>query len=78
MVDALKLKLLGNEKEAVLKRYTNNADAYQLYLRGRYHLKKWTAEGLKKGIEYFNQTIELEPGFARSRKASGKISGFSR
>ena len=64
VVDALKLKLLGNEKEAVLKRYTNNADAYQLYLKGRYYLKKWTAEGLKKGIEYFNQTIELEPGFA--------------
>ena len=64
VVDALKLKLLGKEKAAVLKRYTNNAEAYQRYLKGRYYLEKWTADGLNKGIEYFNQAIELEPAFA--------------
>ncbi len=64
VVDALKLKLLGREKAAVLKRYTDNTEAYQLYLKGRYHLNKWTADGLTKGIDYFNRTIELEPGFA--------------
>ena len=36
VVDALKLKLLVDEKEELLKRYTKNAEAYQLYLRGRF------------------------------------------
>ena len=64
VVDALKVTLLGKEKAAVFKRYTDNTEAYQLYLKGRYYLNKWTAEGLTKGIEYFNRTIELEPRFA--------------
>ncbi len=64
VVDTLKVKLLGKEKAAVLSRYTENTEAYQLYLKGRYYLNKWTAEGLMKGIEYFNQAIELEPHFA--------------
>ncbi len=64
VVDALKVKLLGKEKAAVLRRYTENTEAYQLYLKGRYYSNKWTAEGLTKGIEYFNRTIELESRFA--------------
>jgi adenylate cyclase len=64
VVDALKVKLLGEEKAAVLKRYTDNTQAYQLYLKGRYYLNKWTTDGLKKAIECFNRTIELEPQFA--------------
>ena len=64
VVDALKVKLLGKEKAAVFKRYTENTEAYQLYLKGRYYLNKWTADGLKQAIECFNRTIELEPGFA--------------
>jgi tetratricopeptide (TPR) repeat protein len=63
-VNALKLKLFPQEKAAVLKHYTANADAYQLYLKGRYYLNKWTAGGLRNAIEYFTNTILLEPGFA--------------
>ncbi len=64
VVDTLKVKLLGKEKAAVLNRYTENTEAYRLYLKGRYYLNKWTADGLTKGIEYFNRAIGLEPGFA--------------
>ncbi|MBL8203248.1 MAG: protein kinase [Blastocatellia bacterium] len=64
IVDALKVKLLGAEKAAVTKRYTDNLEAYQLYLKGRFHYGKWTEEGLKKSIEFFNQAISQEPNFA--------------
>ena len=64
VVDALKVQLLGEEKEAILKRYTNNAEAYQLYLRGRFFFTKRTPEGFRKAIAYFEQAIELDPAYA--------------
>ncbi len=64
IVDALKVKLLGEEKAAVLKRYTDNTEAYQLYLLGRFHYGKWTAGGWKRAIEYFERAIENEPNYA--------------
>jgi serine/threonine-protein kinase len=64
VVDALKIKLLGTEKKAVLKRHTNDAEAYQLYLRGRFFFYKRTPEGLLKAIECFNKAIELDANYA--------------
>jgi serine/threonine-protein kinase len=64
VVDALKLKLLVDEKEEVLKRYTKNAEAYQLYLRGRFLFFKRTHEAFLKAIEYFRQAIELDGEYA--------------
>ena len=64
VVDALKVKLLGGEKAAILKRYTENPEAYDLYLNGLYHCYKWTDEGLRKSIEYFEKALEKDPQFA--------------
>jgi len=64
IIDALKVKLLSTEKAAVFKRYTENAEAYQLYLKGRYHYAKRTKEDMLKGVAYFRQAIELDPNFA--------------
>src|SRR5215831_1071274 len=64
VVKALKLRLLGDEKDAVLKRYTNNAEAYQLYLRGRFFFFKRTAEGFRKAIECFEQAIKIDSEYA--------------
>jgi adenylate cyclase len=64
VVKALKVKLLGDEKDAVLKRYTNNAEAYQLYLRGRFFFFKRTAEGFNKAIECFEQAIKIDSEYA--------------
>jgi TolB-like protein/Tfp pilus assembly protein PilF len=64
VVGALKVQLLGEEKEALLKRYTNNAEAYQLYLRGRFFFSKRTPESFRKAIAYFEQAIELDPAYA--------------
>jgi len=62
VVSALKLKLLGAEQK-VLKRYTDNTEAYQLYLKGRFFVNRRTSESLKKAIEYFNEAISLDSNY---------------
>jgi eukaryotic-like serine/threonine-protein kinase len=62
--EKLRLKLSGAEKKQLAKRYTENTEAYQLYLKGRFHWNKRTQDGLKKGIDYFKQAIESDPAYA--------------
>jgi TolB-like protein/DNA-binding winged helix-turn-helix (wHTH) protein/Tfp pilus assembly protein PilF len=61
---ALTLKLNTAELELLTKRYTENSEAYRLYLKGRYFWNKRTVEGLNKGIGYFNEAIEKDPSYA--------------
>ena len=63
IVEKLKLKVSG-EDTGLAKHYTENNEAYQLYLRGRFHWNKRTGEAIKKSIGYFNQAIEKDPSFA--------------
>ncbi len=61
----LRLKLSGAEKKKLVKRYTENPEAYQFYLKGRYFVTtKRTEEWIKKGIECFQQAIDLDPNYA--------------
>ncbi|HSB10793.1 MAG TPA: protein kinase [Blastocatellia bacterium] len=62
--DKLRLKLSGAQKKQLTKRYTENTAAYQHYLKGRFYWNKRTEEALKKGIEYFQQASEIDPGYA--------------
>lgn len=64
VVDALKLKLLSSEKASLLKQPTDNTEAYQLYLKGRYYWHQRTEEGVKKGIECFEQAIDMDSNYA--------------
>ncbi|KPL03963.1 MAG: hypothetical protein AMJ90_02570 [candidate division Zixibacteria bacterium SM23_73_2] len=64
IVDKLKVKLLGGEKKNLVKRYTDNIEAYNLYLKGRYFWSKRTEQGLKKGIEYLRKAIEKDAHYA--------------
>ena len=61
---ALMLTLNTSERELLTKRYTENSEAYQLYLKGRYFWNKRTIEGLHKGISYFNEAVEKDPSYA--------------
>jgi len=63
IVDKLKLKVSG-EEEGLTKHYTDSNEAYQLYLKGRFYWNKRTGDTIKKSIEYLNQAIEKDPGFA--------------
>ncbi|MGH9753735.1 MAG: winged helix-turn-helix domain-containing tetratricopeptide repeat protein [Blastocatellia bacterium] len=61
---ALALKLGRQEREQLTKRHTENAEAFRLYLKGRYFWNKRSAEGLQKASEYFQRAIERDPGYA--------------
>ncbi len=62
----LRLKLTGEEKSRLVKRHTANTEAYELYLRGRFHWNKRTSDGLKKAIEYFELATKEDPDFAQA------------
>jgi serine/threonine protein kinase/Flp pilus assembly protein TadD len=64
IAEKLRLKLTGAEKKKLRKRTTENTEAYQLYLKGRYHWNKRTEESLKRGIGFFRDAIESDPSFA--------------
>jgi eukaryotic-like serine/threonine-protein kinase len=60
----LKVRLVGEDEEKLERHSTENTEAYQLYLKGRFHWNKRTVDDLQKAVEYFNQTIEKDPAFA--------------
>ena len=64
VAETLAVKLTGQQKELLNKRYTSDTEAYQLYLRGRYFLNKSTEEDLKKSTAYFEQAIQKDPNYA--------------
>jgi non-specific serine/threonine protein kinase len=64
IADHLKLKLLKGEKEKILKRYTEDHEAYEYYLKGRYFWYRRYEGGLQKGLQFFQQAIERDPGYA--------------
>ncbi|MEK6320674.1 MAG: protein kinase [Acidobacteriota bacterium] len=62
--EQLRLKLTSAQKSNLTKRSTENSEAYQVYLKGRYHWNKRTEEGITKSIEYFEQAIAFDSKFA--------------
>ena len=62
--ETLRLRLSGEQQQRLTKRYSDNVEAYQDYLKGRFYSAKSTESGLKKSIEYFNQAIEKDPNYA--------------
>jgi TolB-like protein/Tfp pilus assembly protein PilF len=64
VTDKLRLRLASVEEKRLTAHVTENAEAYQLYLKGRYHWNKRTPDGIQKAIESFQQAIEKDPGYA--------------
>ncbi|MCX5801029.1 MAG: tetratricopeptide repeat protein [Candidatus Eisenbacteria bacterium] len=65
IVDKLKVKLLGEEKQKLVKRYTDSLEAYDLYLQGRFHMHhKLTEESIKKSLDCFCEAIQEDQRYA--------------
>ena len=62
--EKLRMQLTGDEKQRLTKRYTEDAEAYRLYLKGRYHWNKRSPEGLQKAVEYFRQALDKDPAYS--------------
>jgi TolB-like protein/Flp pilus assembly protein TadD len=61
---ALEFQLTREERNRLKHHYTNNSEAFHLYLKGRYHWNKYSRPGLRTAIDYFTQAIELDPTYA--------------
>jgi tetratricopeptide (TPR) repeat protein len=64
IADTLQAKLTGAERDAIAARPTENSEAYQFYLKGRFFWNKWSPEASQKAIEYFQQAIDKDPAYA--------------
>jgi serine/threonine-protein kinase len=62
--EKLRLKFAPENENLLARHYTDNVEAYHLYLKGRFYWAKRTEESLHKGIQYFRQAIELDPTYA--------------
>ena len=80
VADTLQAKLTGAEQHAISMQPTQNTEAYQLYLRGRYFWNKRTGPDLQKAIDYFKQAIDKDPNYALAYVGLGDayilLSGF--
>ena len=66
VVEKLKVKLLGEHEAPVIKRPTDNLEAYNLFLKGRYYFSKLTKEALTRSLECFTQALAKEPTYAQA------------
>jgi tetratricopeptide (TPR) repeat protein len=64
VVAELSPSLVGERSEPLVRKYTESVDAYQAYWKGRYFWNKRTEAGLRKSIEYFEEAIQADPGYA--------------
>ena len=60
----LRAQVMPAEQQKLTKSYTANSEAYQLYLKGRYHATKLTLSEIQTGISYFQQAIAIDPSYA--------------
>lgn len=64
IIDSLRLKLTGEDKTRLAREYTKNAEAYELYLKGRYYWNKRSEDGFRKAITLFDQAIKIDSKYA--------------
>ncbi|PWT93041.1 MAG: hypothetical protein C5B55_05235, partial [Blastocatellia bacterium] len=62
--ESLRLRLTGEDEEKLSKRYTQDVEAYQLYLKGRYYWNKRNEQGFRNGIDFFKRAEEKDPTYA--------------
>src|SRR5213075_2299888 len=75
--DTLQAKLTGSEKQAIAARPTENSEAHELYLRGRFYWNKWVGPEFDKSRQYYQQAIELDPNYALAYAGLADFYGFA-
>src|SRR2546426_3871304 len=76
IVDMLRLKITNEQRQRISKKYTDNAEAYQLYLKGRHYQLKDTPDDLKKSRQYYEQAIDADPSYALAYTGLAGYYGF--
>ncbi len=76
MTNKLQVKLSGADEQKLTKNYTENSEAYQLYLKGRYYWFRFPAKGFEKSRDYFQQAIEVDPNYALAYSGLADYYGF--
>ena len=72
IVSALAVKLTASEQEQVTRKWTDNTEAYDAFLKGVGHLIRWTtAEDIRKAVFYLKKAIELDPNYGRAYAVLG-------
>jgi serine/threonine protein kinase/tetratricopeptide (TPR) repeat protein len=64
--DRLRVRFAPEEQSRLTRRYTENPEAYQLYLKGRFSWNKRTLEGMRQAVGYFEQAVGTDPSYARA------------
>ena len=64
IADALGIQLTGEEEEQLGKRYTDNSEAHEAYLKGRAEQARHTVDSYQKAVQYFEEAIERDPNYA--------------
>jgi serine/threonine-protein kinase len=76
VVNALRIELVAGQDYMLVKRYTQDPDAYNLYVEGRLNWNRRTEEGLRESIEYFQKAIAKDPKFALAYAGIADAYGF--
>jgi adenylate cyclase len=76
IADALQVRLTGAERRAIAAKPTRNSEAHQLYLRGRHQWRNFFAPGYERIRDYFQQAVELDPGYALAYTGLGGYYAF--
>ena len=64
LVSKLSIKLSGFTEQKLAKNYTENAEAYRLFIKGRFSIRKLTLPEIKAGISYMERAIDIDPSYA--------------
>jgi TolB-like protein/Tfp pilus assembly protein PilF len=72
----LQTRLLGAEQQKLSKNYSENSEAYRLYLQGRYYWYKFPAKGYEKSRDYYQQAIDVDPNYALAYAGLSEYYGF--
>src|ERR1019366_325182 len=66
VVEGLKIHLASDEKKKLAERGTENAEAYELYMKAREYFARQTKEGFQLAVQLLTEAIKLDPGYARA------------